>query len=111
MLLSEFIERTNFYPSAEEFERINNDYMESDLDKDAFCARWKRRELRNASARMANEIVRLNQKLESYNKYVVLSEEEYRSLRSQITDLVSEVTAANLRLKNFKESIKSIIED
>lgn len=40
MLQSEFTERTKVQVSAEEFEAIHEVYMNSDLDKDSFCALW-----------------------------------------------------------------------
>ena len=40
MLQSEFTERTKVQVSAEEFEAINEVYMNSDLNKDDFCAMW-----------------------------------------------------------------------
>ena len=42
MMRSEFIERTGFDPTADEYAEIEAQYMESDLDKDKFCAKWKR---------------------------------------------------------------------
>lgn len=42
MMRSEFIERTGFDPTADEYAEIESQYMESDLDKDKFCAKWKR---------------------------------------------------------------------
>jgi chromosome segregation ATPase len=42
MMRSEFIERTGFDPTAEEYAEIEAQYMESDLDKDKWCAKWKR---------------------------------------------------------------------
>ena len=40
MMRSEFIERTGFDPTADEYAEIEAQYMESDLDKDKFCAKW-----------------------------------------------------------------------
>ena len=40
MLLSEFIERTNYYPAPSEYAEIERAYNNSDLDKDKFCACW-----------------------------------------------------------------------
>lgn len=42
MMQSEFIERTKFEPTAEEYAEIENEYMGTDLDKDAFCKMWKK---------------------------------------------------------------------
>ena len=40
MMISEFIERTGFEPTAEEYEQIEDAYYHFDGDKDAFCERW-----------------------------------------------------------------------
>lgn len=40
MMKSEFIERTGFEPTADEYEVIEQEYMGCDIDKDAFCKQW-----------------------------------------------------------------------
>lgn len=40
MMMSEFIERTGFEPTAEEYEQIEDAYYHFDGDKDAFCKNW-----------------------------------------------------------------------
>lgn len=42
MMRSEFIERTGFEPTMEEYEQIEREYMGCDIDKDAFCKQWKK---------------------------------------------------------------------
>ena len=42
MMMSEFIERTGFEPTAEEYAEIEEAYYSFDGDKDAFCRHWKR---------------------------------------------------------------------
>ncbi len=51
MMMSEFIERTGFEPTADEYSRIEEEYYEFDGDKDAFCKRWKKDEGVNRLAR------------------------------------------------------------
>lgn len=41
MTQKEFTERTGYTPTAEEFDRINDWYMNTDLNKDVFCNAWK----------------------------------------------------------------------
>lgn len=41
MLKSEFVQRTGFIPSDQEYHYIEEAYYEFDGDKDAFCRRWK----------------------------------------------------------------------
>lgn len=42
MMMSEFIERTGFEPTAEEYEIIEEEYMGGADDKDTFCKNWKK---------------------------------------------------------------------
>lgn len=42
MMMSEFIERTGFEPTAEEYRDIEAEYMGCDVHKDIFCKQWKR---------------------------------------------------------------------
>lgn len=40
MLVSEFIERTGYQPTADEYQAIENDYMRFEMDKDTYCRIW-----------------------------------------------------------------------
>lgn len=40
MMMSEFIERTKFEPTAAEYAEIEAEYMGGDIDKDKFCRLW-----------------------------------------------------------------------
>lgn len=40
MLVSEFIDRTGYQPTAEEYAEIEHIYMRFSGDKDEFCKRW-----------------------------------------------------------------------
>lgn len=40
MMKSEFIERTGFEPTTEEYEQIEQEYMGTDIDKVQFCKQW-----------------------------------------------------------------------
>ena len=42
MMVSEFIERVGFEPTAVEYEEIEAEYMGASIDKDQFCKEWKR---------------------------------------------------------------------
>ncbi len=44
MLMQEFESRTGFYPSQDLYSFIEKAYMESNLDKDAFCKVYKNNE-------------------------------------------------------------------
>lgn len=42
MMISEFIERTGFEPTAAEYEKIEDAYYNFDGNKDEFCKAWKK---------------------------------------------------------------------
>ena len=42
MMMSEFIERVGFEPTAAEYQEIEKEYMGCDVDKDQFCKEWKK---------------------------------------------------------------------
>ena len=42
MMMSEFIERVEFEPTAAEYQEIEREYMGCDIDKDQFCKEWKK---------------------------------------------------------------------
>lgn len=64
MMMSEFIDRTGLEPTAEEYEKIEEEYYNFDGDKDAFCADWLAQGgiMRCCKAR-AQKIEQLNSKI------------------------------------------------
>lgn len=42
MMMSEFIERTEYEPTYEEYHHIEESYYEFDGNKDEFCKQWKK---------------------------------------------------------------------
>lgn len=71
MMISEFIERTGFEPTADEYERIEDAYYNFDGNKDAFCKAFVENggELKIYKAR-ADEIARLrSQMLETEKQF------------------------------------------
>ena len=79
MLKLEFIQRTNFFPTEEEFQEIHDLYMSTELDKDSFCRQWKNKNRRYIAwqKRSLRNISRLSDSLRA----------ELRSLESQISFL------------------------
>lgn len=64
MMMSEFVERTGFQPTADEYEQIESAYYNFDGDKDAFCKAFVEQggELKIYKAR-ADEIARLRSQM------------------------------------------------
>ena len=68
MLQVEFTQRTNLYVTPAIFEEIHKQYMESDLDKDAWCKQYKRKHEEEVTRLMAERIAELEQALVSMLK-------------------------------------------
>ncbi len=64
MMMSEFVERTGFQPTADEYDQIESAYYAFDGDKDAFCKAFVEQggEMKIYKAR-ANEIARLRSQM------------------------------------------------
>ena len=89
MMMSEFIERTGFEPSADEYEKIEEQYYNFDGDKDAFCANWLTQGgiLRCCKER-ALKIEQLNSKILEIEH---MSRMEDKKLQQRIADLEAQL--------------------
>lgn len=68
MLLQEFIDRTNYYPTAEEWEAANRTYThDSELNKDEFCKLWVKMN-HNKVDKQRKELERKRKAWETYEK-------------------------------------------
>ena len=76
MLLSEFIERTGYQPTAEEYAEIENEYNNFNGDKDAFCRAWKR-----VNPTKAGQIERARKKAERTEKVFQIALKEVRKYK------------------------------
>ena len=63
MLVSEFITRTGYQPTVDEYAEIENEYNNFNGDKDAFCRAWKR-----VNPTKAGQIERARKKIEREEK-------------------------------------------
>lgn len=64
MTYTEFVQRTGYYPTDEQFAEINKAYMEGDEDKDDFCRYWKTHNgIMRSSKETAAKISTLERKL------------------------------------------------
>lgn len=68
MLQSEFTQRVGIHVTSAMFEEIHKQYMESELDKDAFCQQWKRKHMDSATNDMVQQIYLLQMQLEATEK-------------------------------------------
>lgn len=68
MMISEFIERTGFKPTMEEYRKIEEDYYDYEGTKDDFCKDWLKNEGINKMAiERAAKIFELEKKVKEMN--------------------------------------------
>ena len=72
MTQKEFEERTGIVPTAEEFDYIHAVYMNTSMDKDAFCKEYKKhgesRIIRDVHVRVLNYEMKCNQQKDAINE-------------------------------------------
>lgn len=99
MMMSEFIERTGFEPTADEYREIEAEYMGCDIDKDKFCKVWKKS---GGIQRLSRMRVRKIEELESkiremgrrYDEMYAAYSKRYQSLEKEMQRRVGEATEA-----------------
>lgn len=65
MTHTEFVQRTGYYPTDEQFEKINVAYMSGNEDKDMFCRMWRANDgILKTSKESAAKISTLERKLQ-----------------------------------------------
>ena len=112
MMISEFIERTGFEPTADEYERIEDAYYNFDGNKDAFCKAFIENggELKIYKAR-ADEIARLrSQMLETEKQFKKDVADRDRRIDQMTAELDRELewkpstgTGTNMEQRRYEE--------
>ena len=98
MMMSEFIDRTGFEPTAKEYAKIEEAYYDFDGDKDAFCKAFvKDGGARKLCKARATEIDRLNSLL-------LESERQYKKDMADRENRIDELTAELDRELEWKPS-------
>lgn len=88
MMRSEFIERTGFEPTADEYAQINQEYMGCDIDKDQFCKEWKKNGGIQRLTRMrVSRIEELEHELETVRR---VYEEQLKAKDAEIEKIAKE---------------------
>ena len=115
MMMSEFIDRTGFEPTASEYERIEKAYYDFDGDKDAFCKAFVKDsgEKKICKARAA-EIQRLKSQMieleKQFKKDVADREKRIDELTAELDKELewkpSDSTGANMEQKSYEELAK-----
>ena len=82
MLQSEFTERTKVQVSDEEFEAINEVYMHCDLDKDSFCALW--RKMNRSRVDAAKATIKEQKRIEKLSLFEYMKEKVSKMVYSEV---------------------------
>lgn len=115
MMMSEFVERTGFQPTADEYEQIESAYYNFDGDKDAFCKAFVEQggELKIYKAR-ANEIARLRSQMleieKEHKKEVADRDRRINELTAELDRELewkpSDGAGTNMEQKRYEELAK-----
>lgn len=98
MTREEFTKRTGFEPCSDYFDDvIHRDYMNCDLNKDEFCAKWKR----NSGVQKAYQSMRFNY-MKAAAKWIHYRD-EYKAVADQRNKLQSEVMKLRAELRELQK--------
>lgn len=109
MMMSEFIERTGYEPSYDEYQLIVESYYDFDGDKNAFCKQWKK-DLKNGTwakeLMLRRAIVDLRNMYEAKIEEVESDKNFYRDYFYQTQALQNENNALKAKLEAIKDLLK-----
>ncbi len=115
MMRSEFIERTGFEPTADEYSEIEEEYYGFDGDKDAYCKQWKKnggieRLMRRRATRIEELERELAKKDDLFNKRTesdnIRYHEMYERMNEKVLKAQQEVSVTNQTLEDVAEVMK-----
>lgn len=104
MLQKEFEERVGFKVSASEYGTIETLYNESDLDKDSFCAKWKKNDRMEMAELNANTITTLNKRIFSKDAKIKVQDETIKQTAYFLIDKSDETDDVEL----YKRAVELI---
>ena len=121
MMMSEFIERTGYEPSYEEYHYIEESYYEFPGNKDEFCKQWKKDNKDGHWQRELSLMKAMDQMKAEYEKKLAEQEENLKFYRpyfdratkaekkATILDLVSEESVSvEVRIKGRWEKFENV---
>lgn len=111
MMMSEFIERTGFEPTEEEYRSIEEEYMGGSDDKDTFCKNWKKnggiqRLTRARKAKIENLECHVRV-LEREKEYIINERNKLRNVFNDTKKMVNDLEKEN---ESLKASLKILSE-
>ena len=109
MMMSEFIERTGFEPTGEEYRAIEEEYMGGSDDKDTFCKNWKKnggiqRLTRARKAKIENLESHVGV-LEREKEYIINERNKLRNVFNDAKKMVNDLEKENESLKASLETL------
>lgn len=102
MMMSEFIERTGFEPTGEEYRAIEDEYMGCNEDKDSFCKNWKKN---GCVQRLMRTRAR---KIEQLESNVRVAERESAYMKGERNKFRAEFHEAERRISNLEAENESL---
>lgn len=103
MMMSEFIDRTKFEPTAEEYQQIEEQYYQFDGNKDQFCRSWVRH---GGIQRLSRERVRKIEALQKQlNEMQKKHAEEVQFYEEQLNNTRAEKKAALDKLSAIRSAL------
>ena len=113
MMMSEFIERTGYQPSHEEYSHIEESYYHFDGDKDAFCKQWKKDFKDGHWARELSFRKSAEQMQAEYLAKIEEQEESLKFYRAQFDESIkvrTELEEAREKLARLERAFKRVFE-
>ena len=121
MMRSEFIERTGFDPTADEYAEIEAEYSASDLDKDTWCKKWvkagniakyanQRRYAFEDLCRKFKESERVLQLMTSSRDYNLNLVNEYREETYKLKDTIMDLEHDRDEYRNTLMTIRNALK-
>lgn len=108
MLQSEFIERTHYYPTGEEYRRIEEEYNAFEGDKDAYCKMWKRKHLESASQRAVHKVLSLEMENAKLRNDIEKLNNQTTRLREERNAWIKEARVRQASLENLQVNFREI---
>ena len=113
MMMNEFIDRTGYQPSNEEYHYIEDSYYEFDGNKDEFCKQWKKDQ---KDGHWAKELKLRKQmdEMKAEMQAIIDEKEEnlvfYRKEFQKCYDAQRELKIANEKLERLERVFKRVYE-
>lgn len=108
MMMSEFIERTGYEPSYEEYHYIEESYYEFPGNKDEFCKQWKKDKKDGHWAREMALMKAMDQMKAEYEKKLAEKEDDLVFYRKQMENF-HQVARQHEEALNKLERIQRIL--